>query len=227
MVPIAVLLVAAGGVGPGPVVSSDWARCEGGGFADLRPDIPLIVVSEAMGEVGWEPAFATEFVLYADGALIARRRFALVEWRLNAAQVAELWERIGADQLLALEPSYDLRSERERETKVFHHSLAPTTEVHLWKDGCLKRIVVQGLSPLAAASALGQPRFRGIHRDVVDRHGRALAALPPALNRALRTMLLHRPPGGRPWCRGASCFDRARELRHRELWDGPPDPLME
>jgi hypothetical protein len=220
---------------PAAVVPDSWARCEDGGYADLRPDIPLIVLTGNEGSDvagGWSPPYDTGFVLYADGRLIARRWMALFEWRLTARQRDALWKILGAEELLALPDHHDVVTSRQREAfgRWYHGPALPQTELSLWKDGCRKRIVIRGLSAILLSWELtGHIRGRrGRLLQVQREEARmALKALPPALARAIRHMMTRRPaPAGKLWCDFARCFDRARMLVHQELWsDAEDDPL--
>jgi hypothetical protein len=205
---------------PGAVVPVSWARCQDGGYADFRPDIPLLVLSSNEQEGEWRPPFATGFVLYADGRLIARKGMSLFEWRLTDRQRDALWKRVGGDELLALDDDHHVVNARKRDVfgGMFGHLRTPQTELHLWKDGCRKTIVIRGLSEVVLSWKVEGVRSRSLEDDR-EQARTALKSLPPTVARAIRQMMTARPAStGKRWCDLPACYSRERVLAHQDLW---------
>src|SRR3954469_5647947 len=66
-----------------PTAGVRWAVCDNGEPADLRTDIPVVVLTSADADT-YVPFF-TAFAVYANGAVLARRGNQMLEWRPEKA----------------------------------------------------------------------------------------------------------------------------------------------
>lgn len=203
-----------------------WAICDDGQHADLRPDIPVVVLGgTSRAEGAWVPAYETAFVLYGNGQLIRRTREGLVESRLRPPQIERLARTIDVEALARLDAQYDRTTDRQRDlVRTCFHCQPRETTLAVWVRGCRKTIRISGLSHWTAARMFGAAGLPD--PDYPAQEARSiLASLPSPLQRALRTMFAHRPDHSRTWCRLKECFRRERSLPYEALWVGDSNSI--
>jgi hypothetical protein len=218
---VLVVLALAGGLGQ-PAATVSWAACENGEPADLRADIPVLVLTSTDSET-YVPFF-TAFVLYADGGVVARRGNQMFEWRAEKRRAPSFWKQVSGDQLFALDEKFDRTTDRQRErsrSAPFDYRTTET-EVHIWKDGCHKRISVRGLNLLVAEDVVNGRHAAKASLQELEDAGNVLATLPAVLSQAVRGMLAFGTRGGRKWCDFKDCFAGTKQLPHHELWEPEP-----